>query len=154
PSIQGPMGLYGILVVTTAPSGATLGTAYPGVSYAADVPLLLGEIDPIQNEAVQTAVATPGFSETSARVLRDTVSSVTVDLDASGNPIAGSGYSVGDTVVINGGGYTVQATAHVSALVGPNTQGLSPTGIAAVTVDSAGQGYTSVPSSVNVLSSG
>src|SRR5262249_59035772 len=64
------------------------------------------------------------------------------------------GYSVGDTVVINGGGYTLQATAHVSALVGTNTQGLSPTGIAAVTVDSAGQGYTSVPNSVTVLSSG
>src|SRR6267143_2372701 len=29
PSIQGPMGLYGILVVTTAPVGATAGTAYP-----------------------------------------------------------------------------------------------------------------------------
>src|SRR5438094_2199110 len=28
PSIQGPMGLYGILVVTTAPSGTTAGTAY------------------------------------------------------------------------------------------------------------------------------
>jgi hypothetical protein len=28
PSIQGPMGLYGILVVTTAPSGTTPGTAY------------------------------------------------------------------------------------------------------------------------------
>src|SRR5207302_389655 len=31
PSIQGPMGLYGILVVTTAPAGATAGTAYPAV---------------------------------------------------------------------------------------------------------------------------
>ena len=29
PSIQGPMGLYGILVVTTAPVGATAGCAYP-----------------------------------------------------------------------------------------------------------------------------
>src|SRR5215470_2549304 len=28
PSIQGPMGLYGIVVVTTAPVGATPGTAY------------------------------------------------------------------------------------------------------------------------------
>ena len=32
PSIQGPMGLYGILVVTTAPSGTTPGTAYPAVT--------------------------------------------------------------------------------------------------------------------------
>src|SRR6202023_3534263 len=31
PSIQGPMGLYGILVVTTAPAGGTAGTAYPAV---------------------------------------------------------------------------------------------------------------------------
>src|SRR6202008_3402490 len=30
-SIQGPMGLYGILVVTTAPAGSTAGTAYPAV---------------------------------------------------------------------------------------------------------------------------
>src|SRR5882757_3972649 len=43
PSIQGPMGLYGILVVTTAPTldpitGAAPGTAYPGVTYNADIP--------------------------------------------------------------------------------------------------------------------
>jgi len=63
PSIQGPMGLYGILVVTTAPAGATAGTAYPGVSYNADVPVLLSEIDPVQNNAVQNAVNTPGFKE-------------------------------------------------------------------------------------------
>src|SRR5205807_6275253 len=31
PSIQGPMGLYGMLVVTTAPAGTTAGTAYPAV---------------------------------------------------------------------------------------------------------------------------
>jgi hypothetical protein len=70
PSIQGPMGLYGILVVTTAPSGTTAGTAYPAagtaaaVSYNAEIPLIFGEIDPVQNKAVATAVATPGFSET------------------------------------------------------------------------------------------
>ncbi|HWS61137.1 MAG TPA: hypothetical protein VN325_00155 [Steroidobacteraceae bacterium] len=70
PSIQGPMGLYGILVVTTAP-GATAGCAYPGatatspcvVSYNAELPLLLSEIDPVQNIAVNTAVNTAGFSE-------------------------------------------------------------------------------------------
>src|SRR6267378_2691712 len=75
PSIQGPMGLYGILVVTTAPSGAAPGTAYPGsaagitpvvppVTYNADVPLLLSEIDSVQNTAVAKAVTLTGFSET------------------------------------------------------------------------------------------
>jgi hypothetical protein len=78
PSIQGPMGLYGILVVTDAPSAtptppatATTGCAYPGataatcaVPYNAEVPLLLSEIDPVQNNAVNTAVNTAGFSET------------------------------------------------------------------------------------------
>src|SRR5437016_8757494 len=71
PSIQGPMGLYGILVVTTAPAGATAGTAYPAVgttvpavTYSAEVPLLLSEIDPLQNNAVAKAVTLPGFSET------------------------------------------------------------------------------------------
>ena len=64
PSIQGPMGLYGVLVVTTPPAaGSTQGQAYPGIRYDADLPLLLSEIDPVQNQAVATAVATPGFSE-------------------------------------------------------------------------------------------
>ena len=64
PSIQGPMGLYGILVVTTP------GTAYPAVgttpavTYGADIPMLFGEIDPVQNAAVAKAVTLPGFSET------------------------------------------------------------------------------------------
>src|SRR5882757_2307914 len=64
PSIQGPMGLYGILVVTTP------GTAYPAVgttpavTYGADIPMLFGEIDPLQNAAVAKAVTLPGFSET------------------------------------------------------------------------------------------
>ncbi len=76
PSIQGPMGLYGILVVTTAPvagaagAAGTPGTAYPAVgttaavSYYADIPLLLSEIDAVQNNSVSTAVNTAGFSET------------------------------------------------------------------------------------------
>jgi hypothetical protein len=70
PSIQGPMGLYGILVVTTAPNGTTAGTAYgtagsaTAVSYSADIPLLLSEIDPLQNTAVNTAANTAGFMET------------------------------------------------------------------------------------------
>ncbi len=70
PSIQGPMGLYGILVVTTAPVGTTAGTAYPAagtvpaVTYNAEIPMLFGEIDPVQNKTVNAAVNTVGFSET------------------------------------------------------------------------------------------
>ncbi|PYY10931.1 MAG: hypothetical protein DMG69_05250 [Acidobacteria bacterium] len=76
PSLQGPMGLYGILVVTTAPAGTSAGTAYPAVAatatsaavpavtYNAEIPLLFSEIDPVQNKAVNAAVNTAGFSET------------------------------------------------------------------------------------------
>src|SRR5207253_1585822 len=69
PSIQHPMGLYGMLVVTAAPTSTSPGTAYglgtlAPVTYNAEVPLLLGEIDPVQNRAVDAAVATAGFSET------------------------------------------------------------------------------------------
>jgi hypothetical protein len=64
PSIQGPMGLYGVLVVTTAASAGNPGTAYPNVTYNADVPLVLSEIDPIQNTAVAAAVVNPNFTET------------------------------------------------------------------------------------------
>jgi hypothetical protein len=66
PSIQGPMGLYGMVVVTgpAASTGITPVTAYPGVTYNADVRLLFSEIDPVQNNAVSTAVNTTGFSET------------------------------------------------------------------------------------------
>src|SRR5271157_3922951 len=69
PSIQGSMGLYGMVVVTCAPGGSACGsvaagTAYTGVSYNADVDLLLSEIDPVQNNAVNTAVNHANFSET------------------------------------------------------------------------------------------
>src|SRR3989441_2948946 len=70
PSIQHPMGLYGVLVVTAAPANNTsLGTAYglnttAPVTYSAELPLLLSEIDPVQNRAVAVAVTTAGFSET------------------------------------------------------------------------------------------
>jgi hypothetical protein len=80
PSIQGPMGLYGILVVTAAPSAASpTGCAYPTAAapscvtttstltpaaYNAEVPLIFSEIDPAQNGAVSVAVNTAGFSET------------------------------------------------------------------------------------------
>ena len=61
------MGLYGVLVVTTAPAAGSPGVAYngsPNVLYDADTVALLSEIDPAQNRAVDTAVKTPGFSET------------------------------------------------------------------------------------------
>ncbi|KAA6456982.1 hypothetical protein DYQ86_24395 [Acidobacteria bacterium AB60] len=68
PSIQVPMGLYGVLVVTnpaTYVSGSTYqGTAYPGILYDAEASLVFGEIDPVQNNAVSAAVNTAGFSET------------------------------------------------------------------------------------------
>jgi FtsP/CotA-like multicopper oxidase with cupredoxin domain len=54
------MGLYGMVVVTDAVGG----TAYPGVTYNSEVPLLFSEIDPVQNRSVDTAVRTDGFSET------------------------------------------------------------------------------------------
>jgi hypothetical protein len=69
PSIQGPMGLYGMLVVTAAPTTGGAGTAYPAVgagsavTYNAEVPLLFSEIDPVQNNTVAAAVGTAGFSE-------------------------------------------------------------------------------------------
>jgi hypothetical protein len=73
PSIQVPMGLIGVLVVTSPPAGTAAGTAYPGtttaplipaVTYNAELPLEFSEIDPVQNAAVNTAVNTAGFSET------------------------------------------------------------------------------------------
>jgi len=78
PSIQVPMGLIGVLVVTTPPSGTTAGTAYPGVAantttgalavpavqYNAELPLEFSEIDPVQNKEVNLAVNTANFSET------------------------------------------------------------------------------------------
>ncbi|HEV7611739.1 MAG TPA: choice-of-anchor D domain-containing protein [Steroidobacteraceae bacterium] len=73
PSIQAPMGLYGILVVTTGVNGTAAGQAYPTTAnvpatkasaYDADLPVILSEIDPVQNAAVAAAVATAGFKET------------------------------------------------------------------------------------------
>jgi Bacterial Ig domain len=77
PSIQVPMGLYGILVVTTPATGSAPAQAYPADAtspgtaatrsasvYDTDVTLALGEIDPVQNVAVDAAVRTAGFSET------------------------------------------------------------------------------------------
>ena len=80
PSIQAPMGLYGVLVVTQAPALGSPGIAYPAgsvggaVTYDADVVALESETDARQNRAVQalfpasgaagTSTANAGFSET------------------------------------------------------------------------------------------
>jgi hypothetical protein len=62
PSIQGPMGLYGVLVVTESDvSGAHM--AY-GTAFDTAVPLLLSEIDPVQNTEVAQVVQNAGFSDT------------------------------------------------------------------------------------------
>jgi hypothetical protein len=59
PSIQAPMGLYGVLIVTQAPTPGTPGKAYPAsvneVLYDSDTALLFSEIDPVQNAAVDAA---------------------------------------------------------------------------------------------------
>jgi hypothetical protein len=69
PSIEAPMGLYGVLIVTTPVAGTgstfTAGTAYPvsaanpiqstAVTYDSEVALLFSEIDPVQNNAVNAA---------------------------------------------------------------------------------------------------
>jgi hypothetical protein len=140
PSIQGPMGLYGILVVTTAPTTTAAGTAYSttigttttSVTYDTEVPLVLSEIDPVQNAAVQAAVTTAGFSESAThgpRLQPTTVGSVTLE---SG----GAGYTTAPTVTITGGGGTgATATATI------NSSGQ----VTGVTLNSGGSGYTIDP---------
>src|SRR6267143_3944507 len=136
PSIQGPMGLYGILVVTCPPSAttcATPGTAYPvngtntgPVTYNAEVPLIFSEIDPVQNNAVNSAVTSPGFNEMTMRTLGDQIGSITL---TSG----GSGYTSNPIVTITGGGSSSGASA--SAAVGAVVTG--------ITLSSGGSGYAS-----------
>jgi hypothetical protein len=106
PSIQGPMGLFGIVVVTAAPSGATAGTAYPGVSYNADIPLLLSEIDPVQNRAVDAAVRTAGFSESAVHGPYSAQPLGSINLISGG-----SGYTSTPSVSFSGGGQITAATA-------------------------------------------
>jgi hypothetical protein len=130
PSIQVPMGLIGILVVTDSSTG----TAYPAagsraaVTYNADLPLLFSEIDATQNKAVDAAVRTSGFSE-----------SATLGVLVQGG--------VGSITVTNGGsGYTTAPTVH---FVGGNGTGAAATAtidsghVTAITVTSAGSGYLS-----------
>ncbi|HKU25927.1 MAG TPA: Ig-like domain-containing protein, partial [Candidatus Sulfotelmatobacter sp.] len=110
PSIQVPMGLIGMLVVTSAPSTGTAGTAYTGMSYDTDVPLEFSEIDPVQNAAVNAAVNTAGFNENSVWV-RPANGGVTAITVTNG----GSGYtSVPNVMISGGGGSGATATATVS----------------------------------------
>ena len=96
PSIQGPMGLYGILVVyTPAAAGGSAfgpGTAYSStvapvysIHYDAAVPLLLSEIDPVQNAAADAVVCPP----TAAGTCTPTTPSASVET-AAWNPSCGA----------------------------------------------------------------
>ena len=152
PSIQGPMGLYGILVVTQAPAAAAgtetaAGVAYPGVSYDAEVPIILSEIDPIQNNAVNAAVNTVNFDENAVVVLRNSVSGIGLTLDSNGNVVnAGKLYNVGDTFSITGGGGAGAIATVTSIGTGGTITGLN--------VTAAGAGYTSVPTGYVLTSAG
>lgn len=55
PSLEVPMGLYGVLIVTSVPTQNAPGTAYPGVLYDAEATLLFSEMDVVQNKAVDAA---------------------------------------------------------------------------------------------------
>src|SRR5438309_339874 len=133
PSIQGPMGLYGMVVVTTAP-GATAGTAYPAVgsipavTYNAEANLLFSEIDSVQNAAVNGAVNSPGFKEMTMRTFGGQVGSISVTN-------GGSGYTSNPAVTISGGGSSSSATA--TATVGAVITGITVTG--------GGSGYSTAP---------
>jgi hypothetical protein len=105
PSIQVPMGLIGVLVVTTAPAGTTAGTAYPAVgtapavTYNAEAPVEFSEIDPVQNKAVDAAVRTAGFSET--RVWSGMTTDPNTGLPGCGNPGSGANYQTCYPPVVN-----------------------------------------------------
>jgi hypothetical protein len=161
PSIQVPMGLIGVLVVTAAPSGSgtnySTGTAYPSptattaasqvavpaVQYDAEVPVEFSEIDPVQNKQVDLAVRTPGFSETT--VWSGATGDV-VDLLTVTNP--GSGYTTPPTVSFSGGGGNgAAATAVIDTTAGSPTIGQ----VLAINVSNGGAGYTSAP---NVMLTG
>ena len=177
PSIQGPMGLYGMVVVTCAPgdlSGCTAGTAYTGVSYAADAKLLFSEIDPVQNNAVSAAVNTAGFSETAVwtggpnapqRVAAVNVtnggsylSAPTVSITSSptlggtqATATASLSYSLASITGGGGSGYTVNDTVNIIGGGGDGTAtaviiSVSGTGaITGVSLTNPGAGFTSVP---------
>lgn len=63
PSIQHPMGLYGVLVVADPAATPTAPNAY-ATPYDSEVPLLFSEIDPAQNREVAQVVLNAAFSDT------------------------------------------------------------------------------------------
>ncbi len=142
PSIQVPMGLIGMVVVTCAPgdtSGCTAGTAYPNVTYNADIPLLFSEIDPTQNKSVTTAVNTVGFSESA------TLGPYSKQPLGSVNLVnGGSGYTSAPTVSLIGGGCSSDCGAVTATIDTDNT---SPTYQQVVGLNfTPGKGlYTSIP---------
>ncbi|HTC64670.1 MAG TPA: Ig-like domain-containing protein [Candidatus Saccharimonadales bacterium] len=150
PSIQGPMGLYGILVVTSAPTATAgtetaPGTAYPNINYDAEIPVLFSEIDPVQNNAVSSAVNTAGFLET-ATIQRSSTPGPVVAVNVTNG---GSGYHVGDS--INFTSMTGSGSPAVAAVSAVDVNGA----ITSVSVTNGGGGYsTSVTASASTLSGG
>jgi Cep192 domain 4/Bacterial Ig domain len=144
PSIQAAMGLIGMVVVTTPPSGGVAGRAYPtggtgsAVSYNAEIPLIFSEIDPAQNRAVSAAVNTNGFSESATLgvYLGGPVTSISVSA-------GGSGYTNPPVVGFSGGNPTTQATA--TAVI--DTDPASPTHgqVTEIDIDNPGAGYLTAP---------
>jgi hypothetical protein len=148
PSIQAPMGLIGMLVVTTVPAGGTSGTAYPAVpaaaipavQYSGELPLEFSEIDPVQNNNVNIAVNTSGFNETTVWTAGSTGPLVSVNIVQGG-----SCYSSGTTAAVIGAGgsgaaLTVTATART---IDPVTLACTGGGvITGYTLTSNGTGYS------------
>ncbi len=143
PSIQGTMGLIGMVVVTKAPTTGAQGIAYPtgylnknvaAVTYYGEVPLIFSEIDPNQNVSVEDAVHSVGFNEDATYGLitgGGSVASVSV-------PVGGSGYTGIPTVQFSGGGASPADQATGTAVV---TKGV----VNSITITSGGTGYTSTP---------
>ncbi len=125
PSIQVPMGLYGVLVVTAPPTATALGTAYgtgaTAVQYNAELPLVFSEIDPWLNGAVNNAVNTVGFQEAATYGPYSSSPVASIQLVSGG-----TGYTSPPTVLFNGvtGAVTgAIATAVVDLTVGSPTLG-------------------------------
>jgi len=146
PSVQGTMGLIGMVVVTTAPASGVPGTAYPAkvaanylgsnpnpVNYNAEVPLILSEIDPNQNKAVSAAVNSVGFNEDATYGILTGGSVAAVSIVNGG-----SGYTGTPTVTFAGGGAAAGNQATATAVVTNGT-------LTAINIVSAGSGYTSNP---------
>jgi hypothetical protein len=150
PSIQVPMGLIGMLVVTNAPgtvTGSPLGMAYgtaasthttaaiAQVTYNAEAPFEFSEIDPVQNKAVDQAVRTSGFSESAVWTRESGGGPVTSIAVSAG----GSGYTISPIVTINGNGSGATAIATLTA-----------GSVSSITITNAGDGYSSAVGSTTV----